>query len=274
MSPKKYPFHSLEDFLLSTTLTVDGHIDDGCDLYYPVRGVEIEATVLFADIASYTSRTLSLSPTETLIFVNMFLTWISAEALESGCGIVDKYIGDEMMIVFSKEFGSKDPFEEALKTARWIGENDVHGFMPHIGIASGNVTVGYVGTPLKYNCSVIGAPVALAAHCGSLKPTLTADQQAYSYIGFPAEEWGEREFEAVFPPVENNPIACANGDCPHTWTMLETRQVTLKNIGAVEISEIIKTSENTPQLTAENRAKLTLEELKRNNRYWPRGAGS
>ena len=69
------------------------------------------------------------------------------------------------MIVFSKEFGSDDPFVDAVQGARWMSENDAHSFCPHIGLASGKVIVGYVGTPLKYNCSVFGAPVALAALC-------------------------------------------------------------------------------------------------------------
>ena len=75
-----------------------------------------------------------------------------------------------MMIVFSNEFGSEDPFEEAVQVARWMGENDAFSFCPHIGIASGHVIVGYIGTPFKYNCSVFGAPVALAARCAQVKP--------------------------------------------------------------------------------------------------------
>lgn len=160
-------YNSLEDFLTSTPLNVDGQLDDGWGALYSVKGREIQATVLFADISGFSARTLELSSTETLIFVNNFFAWITAEALRGGTGIVDKYIGDEVMIVFSKEFGSDDPFVEAVQTARWMGEHDVHSFVPHVGIASGGVTVGYVGTPIKYSCSAFGAPVALAARCAS-----------------------------------------------------------------------------------------------------------
>jgi class 3 adenylate cyclase len=112
----------------------------------------------------------STSPAETLIFVNWFFAWISAEALRGGKGIIDKYIGDEVMVVFSKEFGSDDPFVEAVQTARWMAEHDVWAFLPHVGIASGDVIVGYAGTPLKYNGSVFGTPVALASRCAGIKP--------------------------------------------------------------------------------------------------------
>ena len=154
----KYPYHSLEDFLIAKMLTVDAEADDGWNARFPVKGREIEATVLFADITRFSSRTADLDPTETLAFVNHFFAWITAEALRGRPGIVDKYIGDEIMVVFSKEFGSADPFADAVQTARWMGQNDVFAFLPHVGIATGPVIVGYVGTPLRYNCSVFGAP--------------------------------------------------------------------------------------------------------------------
>lgn len=149
----KYRFHSLDEFLISVPLTVDGQLDDGWNAAFPVKGRELEATILFADITSFSARTLDLTPTETLAYVNNFFAWISAEALRHGNGVVDKYIGDEIMVVFAHEFSSDDPFQDAVRTARFMADNDAHSFVPHIGIASGPVVVGYVGTPLKYNCS-------------------------------------------------------------------------------------------------------------------------
>lgn len=167
-----------------------------------MKGREIEATILFADITRFSGRTLDLSPAETLIFVNWFFAWISAEALRGGKGIIDKYIGDEVMVVFSKEFGSDDPFAEAVQTARWMAQNDVWAFLPHVGIASGKVIVGYAGTPLKYNCSVFGGPVALAARCAGKEPR-TDDPRYTGPILFPASEWGERELDELIPPGEH-----------------------------------------------------------------------
>jgi hypothetical protein len=46
-------FHSLEDFLASTMSHVDGVLDDGWGAGFPVKGREIEATVLFADITAF-----------------------------------------------------------------------------------------------------------------------------------------------------------------------------------------------------------------------------
>jgi len=81
-------FHSLEDFLASTMSDVDGILDDGWGADLPVKGREIEAAVLFADITGFSTRTLELSPAATLVYVQNFFAWITAEALRGRSGIV------------------------------------------------------------------------------------------------------------------------------------------------------------------------------------------
>jgi class 3 adenylate cyclase len=164
-------FRSLEDFLTSTMGHVDGLLDDGAGASFPVKGREVEATVLFADITAFSTRTLGLNPAATLVYVQNFFAWITAEALSGRPGIVDKYIGDEVMVVFSEEFGSEDPFADAVQAAAAMSRHDVHAYQPLVGIASGLVIVGYAGTAFRYNVSVFGAPVALAARCAAVKPS-------------------------------------------------------------------------------------------------------
>lgn len=52
-----YRFNSLEDFLVTHQLSIDGGVDDGWGASYPIKGREIEATVLFADIPAFTRQT-------------------------------------------------------------------------------------------------------------------------------------------------------------------------------------------------------------------------
>lgn len=194
----KYKYNTLEDFLISHPLNVDVEADDGWGAKFPIKGIEIDATVLFADITGFTKRTSDLSPTETLIFVNNFFSWITAEAIKDRPCIIDKYIGDEVMLLFSKEFGSDDPFQDAVQAARWMVENDFLAFNPHIGIASGPVTAGYVGTPVKYNASLFGTPVNLASRCASIKPV----EGCFPSITFPTSEWGTRDIKTILPPIK------------------------------------------------------------------------
>jgi hypothetical protein len=263
-------FHSLEEFLISAPLTVDGELDDGWGAPFPVKGRELDATVLFADITSFSSRTLDLTPTETLVYVNNFFAWISAEALRHGNGVVDKYIGDEIMVVFAREFGSTDPFQDAVQAARFMAENDAHSFFSHIGIASGQVIVGYVGTPLKYNCSVFGAPVALAARCAGVKDD-PPDVGPYSTkIVFPANEWATRDFGVVFPPEKYRNPDGSTFEQPHSWDILEPRSVPMKNLPDTAIRELVTRTINFPSQGPEDRAREGVAELKKHGLYRPR----
>jgi hypothetical protein len=262
----RYPYHSLEDFLVAKMLTVDGEAEDGWNAGYPIKGREIEASVLFADITGFSARTADLDPTETLAFVNHFFTWISAEALRGRPGIVDKYIGDEIMVVFSKEFGSVDPLIDAVRTARWMGESDVFAFLPHVGIASGRVIVGYVGTPLKYSCSIYGAPVAVAARCAAVKPV--CEGFVSSYMTFPADEWKERQFDKVFPPKRYRESDDSIVESPHSWELTDSTSVEFKNLGETEIRQVVRRAGWAPSQPAEDRAREIGGLLAKAGRRW------
>jgi class 3 adenylate cyclase len=261
----QYRYNSLEDYLISHTLTVDAQLDDGWGAKFPVKGREIEATILYSDISYFSARTLELSSTEILIFVNNFFAWIAAEALRGSHGIIDKYIGDEIMVVFSKEFGSEDPFKEAVQAARWMSENDALSFCPHIGIASGKVTVGYVGTPLKYSCSVFGIPLTFANRCTSVKPRTKLPVS--SSIVFLAKEWEGRDFNEVIPPRKIKDRDGKVQEMPQVWHLLEPRTVALKNIGNFEIQELVNTSMHLPTQSMEERARDALEMLHQEGLY-------
>ncbi len=201
----RYHYNTLDDYLISQPLHIDGLLDDGGFENFCVKGRELDATILFADISSFSSRTQELTATETLIFVNHFFAWITAEAIGHSGVIVDKYIGDAIMLVFSKEFGSEDPFIDAILAARRMAEHDVFSFCPHVGIASGPVTAGFVGTPIRYNCSVFGAAVTLAARCAGVNPTGRGEGPTKDFFSasfaFPAVEWGTRDLHDVFKPA-------------------------------------------------------------------------
>ena len=260
----RYPYKTLEDFLTSHTLTVDVEFDDGWGAGFPVKGIELEATILFADISGFTRRTSEMNGIETLIFVNNFFSWITAEGIRGMNCIVDKYIGDEVMLLFSKRFGSKDPFEEAIQAAHLMCDRDALAFCPHIGIASGTVFAGYVGTPMKYSASVFGQAVNLAARCASVQPK---ERFISSSVTFPAAEWNERDLDAVIPPrIYKHP---EDGEIkqPHTWRLEEPRPVTMKGYGDIMIRELYNGAAHFPGQSAEERARECFRQIKTNGRY-------
>lgn len=271
----QYRYPSLEDFLTASELTVDGVLDDGWGAQFTVKGRELEATILFADITDFSGRTAGLTATETLTYVNNFFAWISAEALRDTNAIVDKYIGDEVMVVYAREFGSADPFVDAVQAARWMCENDVLDFAPHIGIASGSVIIGYVGTPLRHSCSVFGAPVALAARCTGVPAHISDDKPISHIITFPAAEWGERAKDAVTEPVRYrdpaNDGVRDDGSSVDKWELVDSFAFDAKGIGPVELRQLLDDSFRINQFTVEDRAREGLQALHDHNRYWPNG---
>ncbi|MBS0546113.1 MAG: adenylate/guanylate cyclase domain-containing protein [Proteobacteria bacterium] len=256
-----YKYHSLDDYLLSKRLDVDGMLDDGWGAHFPVKAREIDAAVLFADICSFSARTKDLSPIETLIFLNNFLAWISAEALRDGTLIVDKYIGDEIMLVFSKEFGSLDPFVDALRVGRAMLDRDALGFAPRIGIAMGRVAVGYVGTPLRYNCTVLGAPVVVAKRCCGI------GEEPFSSITFPAELWAQHQLEEVFPRRKRQARDGTIFEEPLNWQLGDSRVTALKNIGERQVRTLFTNLVHFSQYAPEDRARDGLTHLKREGSY-------
>lgn len=264
-----YPYHSLEDFLTGSPASVDGTLNDGWGAAVPVKGREIEATVLFADITAFSRRTLDLTPVETLIFVNTFFSWMTAEALRGRPGIIDKYIGDELMVVFSTEFGSEDPFKDAMQAAHAMVQDDFLAYNPHIGIASGPVIVGYTGTPLRYSASVFGAPVAMAARCAGIKSDA---QHVTTSIACPAHEWEGRDLDDVvaprlIPQREGPPFRDSS------WALLEPRDVELKNLPATSVRELAFRGFKAPMQDATDRAREGRAALEGAGRYWPASGG-
>jgi class 3 adenylate cyclase len=265
MKKIEFKYNSLEDFLIANPLSIDTQLDDGGCVLFSVKGREIEASVLFADISSFSSTTKGLSSIETLIYLNHFFTWITAEGLVESTGIVDKYIGDEIMLIFSNAFGSEDSLVDALKTAKSIADHDPWDFSPHMGIASGVVTVGYVGTPIKYNCSAFGTPVNLAKRCAGVKP----NNGAGASIIIPEKLWEERLFDKIFPPIELKNLDGKTVGQRQNWKLTSRGKEKMKNMDEIELVEIDKMKISIPSMTAEERAKEALSVLREKGNYKP-----
>jgi len=253
-------------------------LDDGGGQKFPLRAREIEATVLFADMSGFTRRSRDISPMATLILANTFIAWLTAEGLRRVPCIIDKYIGDALMVVFSDEFGSDDHLVDGLKAARWFAEHDDLGLYPHMGVASGTVAAGYIGTRRMLQCSVFGLPVTLASRCAGYK--IRADNSAS--IVLPAELWRPEFMQEIFGPVEYGHVVTGERHKgPPDWRRLRRRRGRMKHLEHVEVIPIIKT----PMLTilqkqepdgsltptsVEKDAEETLERLRREGRYVPR----
>jgi adenylate cyclase len=141
-------------------------------------GAEVDATVMFADIRNFTGICESLTPTQSLLMLNTFLTVIS-EVVESYGGVVDKYMGDGVMAIFGAPVSRPDDTDRAIVAALEIrrrvgalGPSLAARGLPHpqvgVGLNTSLLVAGNIGSPRRLNYTVLGDGVNLASRLEGL----------------------------------------------------------------------------------------------------------
>jgi adenylate cyclase len=150
---------------------VDTLIQDPAGLR--LGGEKRHLTVLFSDIRGFTSISEKLPPEEILNHLNQYLSAMTAVVMRNG-GMLDKYVGDAIMAVFGAplELGNhalvacKTAIEmmEELRPLQRIWETDSKPILDiGIGINTGEMVIGNVGSPKRMDYTVIGDNVNLAS---------------------------------------------------------------------------------------------------------------
>ena len=140
-------------------------------------GTSQEVTVLFCDIRDFTSLSEKLSAREMVLTLNEYFTQMVDVIFQRG-GTLDKFIGDGIMAVFGAPFRSSDDPENAVATAvdmmiRLRGFNIGRSTERRpplnigIGIDTGTVVAGTIGSPKRMDYTVIGDHVNLASRIES-----------------------------------------------------------------------------------------------------------
>jgi adenylate cyclase len=145
------------------------------------RNVGIETTdevvtVLFADISGFTSLSERLSPAEIAALLNLFFDR-ATRAIFLFKGSVNKYIGDAIMAIFGAPIPSGKHSELAVRAA--VGMRDEveavqttlppdRRFTVRIGVNTGRVVVGNIGSPQRMEFTVLGDPVNVAQRLESI----------------------------------------------------------------------------------------------------------
>ena len=147
-------------------LTAGGSLDG--------RYKQVEASVMFSDIRSYTSLSESLPPAETIELLNSYYT-LTFDAIASHGGIVNQMLGDGLMAIFGAPVPLADHRDRAVRAALEMLEM-MDAFSQDrarrgaaevrigIGIASGPLIAGFTGTRQRMTYTGVGDAVNLAAH--------------------------------------------------------------------------------------------------------------
>jgi adenylate cyclase len=153
---------------------VDRLLQSGEDV---LKGSSHVATVLFSDIRRFTMLTESMSPQQTVTMLNDYFTEM-VEVVFKHNGMLDKYIGDALMAIFGAPVEDVSDAENALAVATdmiralWkLNERrraeSLEAIDIGIGLATGEVLAGSVGSIKRMEYTVIGDTVNLAARLES-----------------------------------------------------------------------------------------------------------
>jgi adenylate cyclase len=146
-------------------------------------GERRELTVLFSDIRGFTSMSETLAPEDLIRFLNIYFTAMTRKVFDHK-GSLDKYIGDAVMAVFGAPIADPHHARAACRAALdMVGAlNEVESELQRsglpplrvdigIGINSGPMIVGNMGSVDRFNYTVTGDAVNLASRIESLNKT-------------------------------------------------------------------------------------------------------
>ena len=131
------------------------------------------ATFLFTDVRGFTSLSEKLKPEEVTEIMNKALT-VQVECVQKNGGMVDKFIGDACMAIFSAPLDLEDHEDKAVKTAiemqdriKELNKELSHEIAIGVGVNTGTAVVGNMGSDTRFDFSAIGDCVNIAARLES-----------------------------------------------------------------------------------------------------------
>jgi adenylate cyclase len=124
-------------------------------------GESREASVFFIDLIGSSTLARETSANEVVALLNRFFAAV-VHAADSEGGWVNKFEGDAALCVFGAPNHQPDHAARALRAARSLRDS-LDGIEAAIGVSSGTVVAGNVGSEARYEYTVIGHPVNEAA---------------------------------------------------------------------------------------------------------------
>lgn len=181
-------------------------------------GERKELTALFSDIRGFTSISEQMTPEELVRFLNEYLSAMTHIVLQYE-GTVDKYMGDAIMAFYGAPLDQVDHAVRACRTALDMmarlrelrGEWAQRGLPPMdigIGINSGEMSVGNMGSEERFDYTIMGDHVNLASRLEGINKqygtNIVISQFTYALVR--DEGFTVRELDAVQVKGRQEPV--------------------------------------------------------------------
>jgi adenylate cyclase len=149
------------------------------DIALGEAGAQLEGTILFADLRNFTATAERVGAAETVALLNRFFAAMVDEVFAMG-GVLDKFLGDGLMALFGlpvrqDDAGATAALRCALQMQRRMAvlsqERAASGREPlemGVGVNTGPVIVGSMGSERRLEYTAVGDPVNVAARLCSI----------------------------------------------------------------------------------------------------------
>jgi class 3 adenylate cyclase len=146
-------------------------------------GENMEAAVMFCDIRNFTPLSETMNASALVEFLNHYFLYITPPINENN-GVINKFIGDAVMAIYTPMLGSDDYAADAVRAAagmrQALAEFNASDKAPGkvefgIGIHCGKLVAGNIGTKARLEYTFIGDTVNIASRLESKTKDLDTD---------------------------------------------------------------------------------------------------
>jgi adenylate cyclase len=185
---------------------------------YTMEGEERELTVMFADVRNFTSISEGMEPNQLREFINIYLTAMSENIRDSHQGTLDKYIGDCVMAFWGAPVAFTDHATRAVASALLMQKTAAklnlefleRGWPPlkiGIGLNTGNMRVGDMGSKIRRAYTVMGDAVNLASRLEGITKEYGVGIVVGEATKAAAPTYSYRELDRVRVKGKSEPVA-------------------------------------------------------------------
>jgi len=134
-------------------------------------------TVLFSDVRSFSTISEKLPPEDVVELINIYLD-LQARIVEQNLGILDKFVGDQIMAIFEDENQVRNAMRCAVGIQKSIQELNQKRLKANktilevgVGLNTGPAVIGHIGSQARMDYTVVGSTVNVGYHlCANAKP--------------------------------------------------------------------------------------------------------